>query len=422
MFSQGLSLDQAPPVSVPFRFFLSAPLFGVLLGSLFFFFPFSEISNQYSSVAIGAIHFFTLGMLSMIIFGAMQQMMPVLAGATIKKSNLFAWIVHSCLVLGTLGLSFSFILGIKMLLHLGVLLLTISFLTFFLVSIRLLFKVEFLTSTVKAMRLFSLAGFITAILGIYLAIAHMSSDIGIHHYSIVNLHILFGLFGFATLLIMGVSFQIIPMFYVSPDLPKIMQDKAPLLIFILLFVSGIFLIFDINFFVLKVIFVAILSTFAFYALKSLNNRRRPVFDVTLWYWKLSLLMLIVSMVLWLINPFESNFLLAITFLLGFLYSLLQGMVYKIIPFLAWFHLSSKGYFQLPTIREFIEEKNIKYQFYFHCFSLLFFVLSIFINSSILIAAFLFICSNILFFINCLVGIKKYAKIAKTDPMDMSAFK
>ena len=422
MFSQGLSLDQAPPINVPFRFFLSAPLFGVLLGSLFFFFPFSEISNQYSSVAIGAVHFFTLGMLSMIIFGAMQQMMPVLAGASIKKSNLFAWIVHTSLVLGTLGLSFSFILGIKMLLHLGVLFLTVSFLIFFLVSIRLLFKVEFLTSTVKAMRLFSIAGLITALLGIYLAIAHMGSNIGIHHYSIVNLHILFGLFGFASLLIMGVSFQIIPMFYVSPDLPKIIQNKAPLTVFILLFISALFFIFEIDFLVLKILFVAIFSVFSFYALKSLNNRRRPVFDVTLWYWKLSLIMLIVSMLLWLINPFESNFLLAIIFSIGFLYSLLQGMVYKIIPFLAWFHLSSKGYFQLPTIREFIKESNIKYQFYFHCFSLLLFVLSIFINNAIYIAAFLFICSNVLFFINCLIGINKYTKIAKTDPMDMSAFK
>jgi cbb3-type cytochrome oxidase subunit 1 len=96
MFNQGLSLDQAPPINIPFRFFLSAPFFGVLMSFVFFFVPFNELSNQYSHFAIGLIHLFTLGILSMIIFGAMQQMMPVLAGAIIKQPKLFANIVHSC--------------------------------------------------------------------------------------------------------------------------------------------------------------------------------------------------------------------------------------------------------------------------------------------------------------------------------------
>ena len=148
MFNKGLSLEQAPPVGVPFRFFLSAPLFGVLISLVFLFTPFNEISNQYSHFAIGVVHLFTLGILSMIIFGAMQQMMPVLASAIIKKPKLFANIVHPSLVLGTLFMSFSFILELRFFLHIGVLFLSIAFFTFFTVSIRLLFKVEFLTSTV----------------------------------------------------------------------------------------------------------------------------------------------------------------------------------------------------------------------------------------------------------------------------------
>ena len=422
MFNQGLSLDQAPPISIPFRFFLSAPIFGVLISLVFFFSPFYEISNQYSYLAIGVVHLFTLGILSMIIFGAMQQMMPVLAGAIIKKPRLFANIVHPSLVLGTLFMSFSFIFEIKMLLHIGVLFLTISFLTFFIFSIKLLFKVEFLTSTVKAMRLFSIAGFITLILGLYLAIGHMSSNIGEQHYAFVNMHILFALFGFALLIIMGVSFQVIPMFYVALDFPKFVQNRVPLILLFLLFVSTLFLYLGINFLVLKFLFVALIISYCFYALKSLNNRRRPVFDVTLWYWKFSLSALVLSMIIWLFDIFDSNYILTIVFAFGFLYSLLQGMVYKIIPFLAWFHLNSKGYFKLPTIREFIEERYIKLHFFFHVFSLIFFIAAYFINSFIYMASFLFLISNIIFFINVLTAIRKYAKIAKTDPMDMSSFK
>lgn len=422
MFNQGLSLDQAPPINIPFRFFLSAPFFGVLMSFIFFFVPFNELSNQYSHSSIGLIHLFTLGILSMIIFGAMQQMMPVLAGAIIKKPKLFANIVHSCLVLGTLFLSFSFILEMKFLLHIAVLFLSIAFLTFFILSINLLFNVKYLTSTVKAMRLFSIAGIITLCFGLYLAISHISLNFDENYYIFVFLHILFASFGFALLIIMGVSFQVIPMFYVALDFPKFIQNKTPLILFILLFISAIFFYFDINFLILKVAFVVLIASFSFYGLKSLNNRRRPVFDATLWYWKLSLSSLIIAMIIWLFNLFESNYLLAIVFAFGFLYSLLQGMVYKIIPFLSWFHLSSKGYFKLPTIREFIDERYIKIHFFVHLISIIFFILSYFENNFIYMASILFLISNILFFINCLNAVKKYTAIAKTDPMDLSAFK
>lgn len=422
MFNQGLSLDQAPPISVPFRFFLTAPIFGVVISFVLFFTPFSESSNQYSYFAIGLVHLFTLGILSMIIFGAMQQMMPVLAGAVIKKPRLFANIVHTSLVLGTLFLSFSFILELKNLLYFGVIFLAIAFLTFFIMSIKLLFNVKFLTSTVKAMRLFSLAGLITLFLGLYLAFSHINLSFDENYYVIVFLHILFASFGFALLLIMGVSFQVIPMFYVALDFPKFVQNKMPLILFVLLFVSAVFLYFDINFLVLKIVFVTLIIIFCLYGLKSLKNRKRPVFDATLWYWKFSLSSLILAMIIWLFNLFESNYILVIIFAFGFLYSLLQGMVYKIIPFLSWFHLSSKGYFKLPTIREFIDEKYIKIHFFVHLISIVFFISSYFENSLIYVASILFLISNILFFINCLSAVKKYSAIAKTELMDLSVFK
>lgn len=418
MFNQGLSLDQAPPLSVPFRFFITAPLFGILLGLVFFFFPTDLIINRYSSVAIGVIHLFTLGILSMIIFGAMQQMMPVLAGAVIKKPLLFANVVHTSLTLGTLFFSASFIFEIKAFLHIGATFLAIAFFTFFAVSIFLLFKVKFLTSTVNAMKLFTVAGITTSILGIYLAYSHISNDIGSLHYNFVYLHILFGLFGFATILVMGVSFQVIPMFYVALDFPKFIQNKIPLFVIALLISFAMFLFLGLDTYILKLLFGTFFLLFCIHGLNSLNKRRRPVFDVTLWYWKLSLSFLLISMLNWLFVPQDSYFLLAIMFGLGFLYSLLQGMIYKIIPFLAWFHLSSKGHMMIPTMREMIDEDMIKLHFFIYVASVFFFLISPFLsNFFVVIAALLFIISNVLFLINCVTGARKYALIAKTNPMD-----
>jgi hypothetical protein len=418
MFNQGLSLDQAPPISVPFRFFITAPLFGIALGLLFFFFPTDLLINRYSSVAIGGIHLFTLGILSMIIFGAMQQMMPVLAGAIIKKPVLFANVVHTSLTLGTLFFSASFIFEIKALLHVGASLLAIAFLTFFAVLAYLIFKVKFLTSTVNAMKLFTLAGIITSVLGLYLAYSHISNDIGSLHYNFVYLHILFGLFGFATILIMGVSFQVIPMFYVALDFPKFIQNKIPLFVLTVLIVFGMFLFLQLDTYVLKVLFSVFFVLFCVHGLNSLNKRRRPVFDVTLWYWKLSLTFLLLSMLNWLFVPQDSYFLLAIMFGLGFLYSLLQGMIYKIIPFLTWFHLNSKGHMIIPTMREMINEDMIKLHFFIYTASVFFFMISPFLsNFFVIIAALLFIISNILFLMNCVMAANKYAQIAKTNPLD-----
>ncbi len=131
MFNEGLSLDQAPPASVPFRFFLTAPIFAIIIGALIIFNDASLIMNRYSDISIAIVHLFTLGILSMIIMGAMQQMMPVLAGAVIKKPILFANVVHTALTLGTLLFALYFIYKIKVLLMISTALLGISFLTFF---------------------------------------------------------------------------------------------------------------------------------------------------------------------------------------------------------------------------------------------------------------------------------------------------
>lgn len=417
MFNQGLSLDQAPPISVPFRFFLTAPIFAILIGVLFLVYPAEVITNRFSNETIAMVHLFTLGVLSMIIFGAMQQMMPVLAGAPIKRAKLFATIVHTSLTLGTLCFALKFLFNLEQLFIVAIICLAISFLTFFSVAIFLLFKVKYLTSTVNVMRLFAIAGILTALLGLHLAGAHLSGNIASNHYTFVNIHILLGIFGFAALLIIGVSFQVIPMFYVALDFPKSVQNRLPISIFILLISYIAFAFLNLDFYVYKILFTLFFIIFAFHGLNSLNNRRRPVADVTLWYWKVSLYSLIVAMLNWLFVPQDSSYFLTILFAFGFLFSLLQGMIYKIIPFLCWFHLNSKGYFQIPTIKEIINEDLIKIQFYIYISSLVFFILYGFFNEIFIdIAAILFILSNILFFINCFLGMKKYATISKNDPM------
>ena len=407
---QGLSTDQAPPISVPFRFFLTAPIFGILISIVLFIYPIEEVFNRYSAVTVGLIHLFTLGILTMIIFGALQQMLPVLAGAVFKKPLLFANIVHISLIVGTLSLSGGFFLSTKSLLVVGTIFLSISFGVFFFILLRLLFKVKYLTSTVSAMKIFAVAGTITALLGLYLAGQHISGNINEYHLSFVNTHILFASFGFGIILIMGVAFQVIPMFYVARDFPKYIQNKFPRVMLGMIILSGLFMLLKLDWFASKLIISILVIVFAYYGINSLNNRRRPVFDVTLWYWKLSFYSLIISQILFIF--FEEQYvLISLIFILGFLYSLLQGMIYKIIPFLSWFHLSSNGHFMIPNLQEYIDADTIKIQFFIYIASIFFFVLSVFFNQLFLyIASAIFLVSNLIFISNLISAILKYRKI------------
>ena len=408
---KGLSTDQAPPISVPFRFFLTAPIFAILIGVVFFQYPLDVILNRYTNVAISITHLFTLGVVSMIMLGALQQMLPVLAGVVVKKPILFANIIHTSLTIGTLGLSGGFLYSKTYLLILGAIFLTIAFSTFLFTIAFLLFRVKYLTATVNAMKVFIVAGIITVAIGVYLITAHITSDISPIHYIIVNIHIVFAIFGFVLILIMGVSFQVIPMFYVARDFPKYIQEKFPIVIFSMIILFAIFSFLQVSTreVLITLSFISIL--FGYFAIVSLNNRRRPVFDITLWYWKLSMFSLILSMILFILDI--NIYAIVIIIVFGFIYSVLQGMMYKIIPFLSWFHLSSKAHFDIPTLREFILEFDIKVQFYIYFSSIICFLLAIMIDQIfIYVGSCLFVVSNLLLIINMIKAMSVYNKLSK----------
>ena len=108
MFSQnGLSLDQAPPISVVFRFFFSGALFGILTGILILLFK-TNIFNAHSLEAITLTHTLTLGVMLSFMFAALFQMLPVIAGVALKSPVQKANFVQYPFILGVISLLFAF--------------------------------------------------------------------------------------------------------------------------------------------------------------------------------------------------------------------------------------------------------------------------------------------------------------------------
>ena len=84
----GLALERAPPIAVPFRFFLTAPLFLFAAGGGAVWSGPEALTWRGSPAALAATHFVTLGFMTMVMAGAMLQMLPVLAGAPVPHAEL----------------------------------------------------------------------------------------------------------------------------------------------------------------------------------------------------------------------------------------------------------------------------------------------------------------------------------------------
>ncbi|MHB0982634.1 MAG: hypothetical protein ACYC02_04540, partial [Thiobacillus sp.] len=78
----GLSFGQAPPYSLPLRFFLTAPLFLLAAAGLIVWAP-EALASRWTPYTLALTHALTLGFLAMVMLGALLQMLPVVAGSSI---------------------------------------------------------------------------------------------------------------------------------------------------------------------------------------------------------------------------------------------------------------------------------------------------------------------------------------------------
>src|ERR1700690_1647119 len=125
----GLSFEQAPPFSVPMRFFVTAPLFLLAAAVLLVFDP-EALSSRWTPQALALTHALTLGFLAMVMLGALMQMLPVVADAALPAPRFVAWFTHLPLVAGTIALMAGFLGAGSEAFGAGILLLGLSFAIF----------------------------------------------------------------------------------------------------------------------------------------------------------------------------------------------------------------------------------------------------------------------------------------------------
>jgi hypothetical protein len=371
----GLSFEQAPPFSLPLRFFLTAPLFLLAAAGLIALAP-DALASRWTPQALALTHALTLGFLAMVMIGALMQMLPVVAGSPLPAPRFVAWFSHISLAGGTVALMAGFLTAEPVAFGVAIGLLGGGFMVFLAAaSISLARAITGVTASGMRLALACLG--ITVLLGLALALLRAGWWVPPAVETAIAAHVAFGLLGWVLLLVIGVAYQVVPMFQITPPYPPRLSRWLAGALFALLLLSvaaPLFLRAAVP--VVDAALAGGMLAFAVATLRLQARRRRKLPDVTLDYWRLGMASLIVCVAVWFAAQFwpawaDSDaypLLLGVLFIGGFAVSVVSGMLYKIVSFLAWFHLQAQLQARagsIPTMKEMIAERWMRGQFRLH---------------------------------------------------------
>jgi hypothetical protein len=309
-----------------------------------------------------AAHLAMLGFALMIAMGAMYQLVPVAFLTPIWSERLGFWqffITAAGIIAFSLSLAFyahaALLPGI--LLVLGIVL----FLFQMGMTLRKQAKKNIMTlfvSSALACLLF------TIVFGLTLAFHFWNGRQTIDHLFALKTHILFGVFGWFTLLIIGFSYKMVPMFSLAHGFSMTLARYV-----CAIYMTGLIVTF-ISFFIngrgifisgAGLLFIGF-ALFAYHIWSILQKRMKKKLDRP---FQFALLAIAIAFILhgaaFCLSFFVNHHGIAIViygYILGWIMLSIIGYLYKIVPFLWWTHRYSKkiGQENVPTLKQMMNEK------------------------------------------------------------------
>jgi len=377
-----LSFEQAPPISVPYRFFLTAPLFGAVAGLILAWLGPAALESRWSPGALAMTHLIVVDFMLQAMCGSLLQFVAVVAGANIWRPRLVAAVVHPLITAGAVFLATAFLLEQQLLFLLAALTFATALGLFLTVMAIALLRTPARGMSIYVLRLAVFGLLVTVVLGVILA-----GTLGMQEslqsvwslLTLINVHVAWGLGGWALMLVIGVSYLVVPMFQLTPAYPVWLTRLVPAGLFLVLCLwslqllptgaaqawqSGV---------VLAGMLLA--GLFAVATLWLQSRRRRRQADVTFVFWRGAMLALLGLAASWLLfealpqlgGHARAPLWLGVLALPGVFLSVIMGMLYKIMPFLNWLHLQRQGGTALPppNMKQMIPERAMRAQMRLH---------------------------------------------------------
>lgn len=360
--------DFAPPLKLISPYFKIGVTFYLLaMVALLSFSP----TFIYQEMAIaGWVHLFLLGFVMVIIFGAMAQLIPVVLEVGHAIVDLY-YVILPLLGVGTIGMVLGFWVN-PALLSFGGLLVLVAMIIFATEAFATLKKAEIKTLTVKTIAV-SNSYLLLGILSGFVIALGLSGAVAVDVNAILKAHVYAVLGGFVLLTIMGLSLTLIPMFSLAHGFDEKPIKRGFNLVAIgvgVVFISAIFGLNSLEWMGYFLTFVGVgFYIQQIYIIYKLTVRKEM--DI----WAKSMIFgfssLIASLLLGAISflPFVDEVCLHTSlwfFLVGFIGFLINGHLYKIVPFLVWFERFSPlvGKEPVPMLHEMYPKEQATMMFWF----------------------------------------------------------
>ncbi|MHB1375241.1 MAG: hypothetical protein ACYC5W_16875 [Thauera sp.] len=380
----GLAYEDTPPLSAPLRFFLTAPLFGMVAG-LVLLFDGGLLVSRWTPGALAVVHLFAAGFMLQVMLGALLQILPVAAGAAFPSPLRIAGITHLLLGAGAASLAIGLGAGSPGAIIGGGALLACALAIFLVASLIALAKAapaQGASRTPRDLRLALGALGLTTLLGILLAVMlGRGLALPVALPTLVDLHAVWAWMGWGGLLLAATSWVVVPMFQITPAYPaRFTRFWAPgtLAVLVAWSVSLITGLHGLTL-ALSALLLALAAGFALQTLKLQRNSRRTTPDAPFRAFRLSMLALLASLVALLVSLVHDApqwpVLAGVLVFHGTFAGAISAMLYKIVPFLTWLNLTQSR-IRAPNMKKLLPDTLIRNQLRLHAAALAALVIAI----------------------------------------------
>lgn len=365
-----IAKEFAPPFKLIVPYFVAGLFFYLLSMGAIFLLDVSTIHVTHLDIKAW-IHLFLLGFVILIIVGAMAQLIPVVLEIGHFKVELF-YLIFPCLFLGIILLVSGFIVH-PLLLSLGGILVLFGFLIYLFNLFMTLKRVKKFSIVVKSVVIANLFLLFGLIIGFIMALSY-AGIISIDIHALLKAHVYMLICGYVTITVMGISLVLVPMFGLSHGF----NDQAIIVSVYLLSISIIIVVisslFKLGFFEYFGYFLSLVSYGLYVYQIAIIYQQRARKEIDIWaksmiFSFIALIGTMVFIVAYFIYPKENYLLVSgFLFLAGFLGFIITAHLYKIVPFLVWFHRFSPlvGKQKVPMLAQMVPKKSAHYQFVFTC--------------------------------------------------------
>ncbi len=373
-FPGSIATPFTPPFKVVRLYFIIATITFIFLNGLMLLNSGYVSGFHFQPKLLSFAHIAVLGWATMIIMGAMTQLIPVILETSLfsvrmAKWDLWLYVLAVTTIVGhfwffaTKGGGMAWAAGIAF-----------TAVLLFVINVGLtLRKVKSINITIAHIMAAIVYLSVVATMGFFLGFNLSIPIIKGNHLHYLSLHAAIGFGGWFAMIIMGVSYRLLPMFTLSYTY-KTWPGWAAFS-FVNLGILGIIVEFFTNrpFYSTVLILIGLIM-FSYQVILIMKGRMRKVMDVGLRHALLSYVYIPVAAILGVVISLSNIapdmrqriiLIYGFTVLFGCITLLIIGMMYKIVPFLVWFHKYSDkvGKEKVPLLKDMFSERIGSIQFW-----------------------------------------------------------